>query len=262
MKKKIFAKKTLSKNIFFYKYKNGSGIFNSSIEKLLKNKSFLNKYKNTFDLIFTSPPFPLLRKKKYGNKVGDEYIKWFSDFAEPLKQLLKKPTGSIVIEIGKGWEKKKPFLTTVDIEALLKFKEKGNYNLCQEFIWHNTAKLPSPAFWVNIKRVRVKDSFTRIWWLSPFLKPKANNKKILVKYSDKMKELLKKKKYNTGKRPSEHNIGDKSFLKNNKGAIPSNVLAFANTANDLKYFNYCEKKKLTKHRHECQKKLLSSLLNF
>ena len=32
----------------------------------------------TIDLIFTSPPFPLNRKKKYGNLKGQEYIEWLS----------------------------------------------------------------------------------------------------------------------------------------------------------------------------------------
>ena len=39
-----------------------------------------------------------------------------------------------------------------------------------------------------------------------------------------MKKLLASGKYNSGKRPSEHNIGEKSFLKNNGGAIPGSVL--------------------------------------
>jgi len=38
--------------------------------------------------------------------------------------------------------------------------------LCQEFIYYNSSALPSPIEWVNKRRVRVKDSFTRIWWMS------------------------------------------------------------------------------------------------
>ena len=34
------------------------------------------KYLGKVDLIFTSPPFPLNRKKKYGNFQGEEYTNW------------------------------------------------------------------------------------------------------------------------------------------------------------------------------------------
>jgi hypothetical protein len=31
------------------------------------------------------------------------------------------------------------------------------FHLCQEHYWWNPAKLPTPAEWVNVRRVRVKD---------------------------------------------------------------------------------------------------------
>jgi hypothetical protein len=58
-------------------------------------------------LIFTSPPFPLNEKKRYGNRQGEDYIKWFSAFA-PLFANLLTPTGSIVIELGNAWEPGRP----------------------------------------------------------------------------------------------------------------------------------------------------------
>ena len=32
-------------------------------------------------LVFTSPPFPLCREKRYGNLRGDEYTRWLAGFA-------------------------------------------------------------------------------------------------------------------------------------------------------------------------------------
>ena len=124
----------------------------------------LKDYVGKTQLIFTSPPFPLNRKKKYGNLTGEEYISWLSEFAIAFKEYLTKD-GSIAIEIGNAWEKGKPTMSTLPMEALLAFKKAGNFHLCQEFIVHNPARLPTPAQWVNIERIRVKDSFTRIWWL-------------------------------------------------------------------------------------------------
>ena len=75
--------------------------------------------------------------------------------------------------------------------------------------------------WINKKRIRVKDSFTRLWWLSSTPNPKADNRNVLEAYSLQMKKLIKSGKYNAGKRPSEYNIGNSSFLNDNGGAIPS-----------------------------------------
>lgn len=215
------------------------------LEKVLASKKF-EKYKGSINLIFFSPPFPLNRKKKYGNLQGEEYIKWFTEIGKKLGDFLA-PDGSIVVELGNSWESGKPVMSTLALKSLLNFLEEGEYHLCQQFVWYNKAKLPSPAEWVNKKRIRVKDAYTSIWWMSKVPNPKANNKNILREYSARMKKLLDEQNYNSGKRPSEHVISETSFLSNNKGAIPSNVLISANTDSNSKYLNYCREKGLSPH---------------
>lgn len=197
-------------------------------------------------LIFTSPPFPLNRKKRYGNKVGEDYIKWLAAFAPRLRDLLT-PTGSIVLELGNAWEPGEPVMSTLALRALLGFVEEGDLHLCQQFICHNPARLPSPAQWVNVERIRVKDSYTNVWWMSPTPRPKANNRNVLTEYSDAMQSLLRRGKYNSGARPSQHDIGEKSFLRNNGGAIPSNVLTFSNTVSTDPYRQHCNERGLPIH---------------
>ena len=242
-------------------YKTKMGIFyEGTVEQVLKSEEF-KKYKNKVNLVFTSPPFPLNRKKKYGNLQGQEYIKWFAELALLFKDYITED-GSIVIELGNSWEPGKPVMSTLALKALLAFLEKGKYCLCQQFVWYNTAKLPSPAQWVNIERIRVKDSFTNIWWMSKTPYPKADNRKILEEYSRSMKNLLKSKKYNSGKRPSEHVIGDTSFLVNNNGAIPSNVLVSANTYSNTNYQNYCRDQNLIPHPARMPLDIPNFFINF
>lgn len=97
------------------------------------------------------------------------------------------------------------------------------------------------------KRIRVKDSFSRIWWLSKNPYPKANNREVLVEYSEKMQRLIKNHSYNSGRRPSEHVIGLDSFNKDNGGAIPPNVIIAPNTAGKGSYFDYCKRNELMIH---------------
>lgn len=211
--------------------------------------------KNIFaNLIFTSPPFPLNRVKYYGNMSGQNYIEWFCSLAKLFKQCLSED-GSIVIEMGNAWNKREPTYSTLPIETLLRFKEQGKFYLCQEFIYYNPAKLPTPIEWVNKKRIRVKDSFTRIWWLSKTPYPKANNRNVLKEYSTQMNKLLQSGKYNAGKRPSEHCIGSHSFRGNNQGAIPSNVIIAPNTASTDNYIKYCKNHGISIHPARMPKEL-------
>ena len=173
-------------------------------------------------LAFTSPPFPLNTKKSYGNLQGEAYIRWFAKFA-PLLRRMVTDDGSIVVEIGNAWLPGEPAMSTHVLEAFLRFLRRGNLHLCQEFIWYNPARLPSPIEWVNKERIRVKDAFTRVWWMSPTTRPKADNRKVLREYSPSMKRLIQTGKYNPGPRPSQHFIGAESFKADNGGSIPSNV---------------------------------------
>lgn len=219
--------------------------YHCSVEEFLKSAS-AKRYMGKVQLIFTSPPFPLNRKKKYGNFSGDTFVDWLSGIGEKLIPLLSA-SGSIVIEMGNAWELGKPVMSTLALRSLLSFQEAGKLNLCQQFICYNPARLPSPAQWVNVDRIRVKDAYTHVWWLSLTDRPKANNRNVLKEYSDSMLRLIEKKKYNSGKRPSEHVIGKTSFFKNNMGAIPSNVLTFTNTVANDKYQEYCRSNGIQMH---------------
>ena len=214
-------------------------------EEAIKSDLF-EEYAGKIQLIFTSPPFPLNNKKRYGNLRGEEYVTWFKAMA-PLLVSLLTPDGSIVIELGNSWESGKPVMSTLALRSLLEFQEAQNLHLCQTFIGHNPARLPSPAAWVTVERIRAKDSYTNIWWMSPSERPKADNRNVLTPYSKSMKRLLERQSYNAGERPSEHKIGSKSFLKDHGGAIPSNVLPFSNTSASDRYQEYCRQHGLEVH---------------
>ncbi len=221
----------------------------------------MNDLKGKVNLIFTSPPFPLNRAKKYGNMTGEEYLNWIADLATFLKDFLASD-GSIVIELGNAWNQGVPTHSTLPMEALLEFKKRGGFYLCQEFIYYNPAKLPAPVEWVNKQRIRVKDSFTRIWWLSTTTHPKADNRNVLEEYSSQMKKLIKRKTYNSGKRPSEYNIGSASFLTDNGGAIPSNVIIAANTVSSDPYILYCKEHNFEIHPARMPKEIATFFIKF
>ncbi|TFD01403.1 site-specific DNA-methyltransferase [Cryobacterium sandaracinum] len=192
------------------------------------------------DLFITSPPFPLLRKKAYGNEEQDVYVAWLLDFAR-LAQRALKPEGSLVIDIGGAYEKGRPTRSLHQFRALLAFVDVLGFHLAEEFYWHNPAKLPSPIEWVNKRKIRAKDSVNTVWWLSKAEFPKADVSKVRVPYSKSMKSLLKDpaKHYTPKGRPSEHNIGE-AFARDNGGALPSNLLSIPNSQSNDTYLRACK----------------------
>ena len=196
------------------------------------------------DLIMTSPPFGLVRKKSYGNEDADEYCNWFRPFAEGFRRVLKD-SGSLVIDIGGAWKPGMPTRSLYHFELLLMLCREYGFHLCQEHYWWNPSKLPTPAEWVNVRRVRVKDAVNSIWWLSQTPWPKASNRRILAPYSDAMRHLLKNG-YSARLRPSGHDISDK-FQRDNGGSVPPNLLAVANTESKGSYQDYCRQNDLEIH---------------
>ncbi len=194
--------------------------------------------KGQVQLILTSPPFPLVRKKAYGNLSGDAYMNWVADVMASLVELLS-PTGSLVVELGNAWVPGAPEMSTLPLETLLAVKERGQLVLCQQFIVHNPARLPGPVQWVNIERRRVKDTFTTVWWLAKSADAFADNRSVLQAYSPSMKKLLRRGTYNSGRRPSGHGIGSNSFLTDHGGAIPANVIEVSNTSAAGRYQKWC-----------------------
>lgn len=194
--------------------------------------------------IITSPPFALKRKKEYGNPPEDEYGEWFLGFAREFYRILRED-GSLVIEIGGAWMPKSPTRSIYQFDLLIDLVREGGFRLAEEFFWHNPAKLPGPAQWVNIERIRVKDAVNPIWWLGKTERPKADNRKVLKPYSASQLKLFEKG-YNDGPRPSGHVIGGK-FGTDNGGAIPSNLIEVSNTRSYDAYQEYCREHDLVVH---------------
>ena len=89
------------------------------------------------------------------------------------------------------------------------------FNLAQECFWYNPAKMPAPAEWVTVRRIRVRDSVEYVWWFSKTPWPKASNYNVLKGYSPDMIRLAKNGVRETV-RPSGHVIRN-SFEKVNAG---------------------------------------------
>lgn len=198
----------------------------------------------TVNLVMTSPPFALTRKKEYGNESAEDYVEWFLDFAREFKRILT-PDGSVVIDLGGAYLPGRPVRALYQFELLIRLCKDIGFFLAQEFFHYNPSRLPSPAEWVTVRRIRVKDAVNVVWWLSVSDNPKADNRQVLKPYSDSMKQLLKNG-YRAKLRPSGHEISEK-FSRDNSGAIPPNLLELANTESNSAYLRRCKEVDIKPH---------------
>lgn len=177
---------------------------------------------NAVNLVFTSPPYALQFKKKYGNEEKHDYIKWFLPFAKEIYRVLTND-GSFILNIGGSYNKGVPTRSLYHFKLLIALVEEIGFHLAQECFWYNPAKMPAPAEWVTVRRIRIRDSVEYVWWLSKTPFPKANNRNVLRPYSKDMIRLEKKGIRETI-RPSGYHVSS-SFKKTEAGgSIPPNVL--------------------------------------
>jgi len=174
------------------------------------------------NLVFTSPPYALHFKKEYGNVDKGGYVDWFLPFATEVFRVLRDD-GSFVLNIGGSYNPRVPTRSLYHYRLMLALVDQIGFHLAQECFWYNPAKMPMPAEWVTVRRIRVKDAVEYVWWFSKTPWPKASNLRVLKDYSPDMIRLSRRGVRPTV-RPSGHVIR-KSFDKLNPGgAIPSNVV--------------------------------------
>lgn len=234
-----------------YYTRRGAAYHKDSLELMKKIPS------SSVNLIVTSPPYALVYKKKYGNVDAKDYIGWFMPFVDEFYRVLKAD-GSLVINIGGSWNKGAPTRSLYQFELLLAIAKK--FHLAQDFYWYNPAKLPAPAEWVTVRRIRVKDAVESIWWLSKTEHPKANNRHVLNPYSKDMQRLITRG-YVAKMRPSGHNI-TKNFGKNNEGSIPPNLLSFGNNDSNSKYLQSCKEHGIVVHPARYPRELPEFFIRF
>jgi len=209
------------------------------------------------DLVLTSPPYPLLRKKAYGNVDANAYVTWFAPFAAEIVRTLKR-SGSLVLCLGGVWNRQLPTKSTYQFDTLLFLTRFLHF--AQDFYVCNPAKLPGPAEWVNVRKIRAKDAVDCIWWLSKTPDPKARNTNVLRRYSDSM-EVLLRHGFHVAQRPSGHILTEK-MARNNGGAIPPNFLLLPNTTSTDHYLRQCRLQRIEPHPARFSRRLPEFFIKF
>lgn len=213
----------------FYETELGIAVLGDSLEVLRAMPE------NSVNLVLTSPPYALHFKKEYGNADKHKYMDWFLPFAQEIRRVLRDD-GSFVLNIGGSYNKGTPTRSIYHYKLLVALVEEVGFHLAQELFWFNPAKMPVPAEWVTVRRIRVRDSVEYVWWLSKTPWPKATNTTVLRDYSKDMLRLNAKKVRATV-RPSGHVITSGFAKVEAGGSIPPNVIEEEVPTDMLKFGN-------------------------
>jgi site-specific DNA-methyltransferase (cytosine-N4-specific) len=157
------------------------------------------------------------------------------------------PDGSLFLNLGDAWNKGEPTISLYQERILIEACGRLGWSLAQKLYWWNPARLPSPAQFVTVERVRVTNGIEQIYWLAPTSRPKANNRQVLRPYSESMKKTLRAGGSNVGKRPSGFSIAKGAFNTDNGGSIPHNLIVASNTASNDGYTTACKAAGLPVH---------------
>jgi len=125
---------------------------------------------NTFDLIFTSPPYADSRSKTYGGIKPDEYVLWFLSRSAEFLRILK-PTGTFVLNIKEKAVNGERH--TYVIELILALRKQG-WLWTEEYVWHK--KNCHPGKWPN----RFRDAWERCLQFNKTKKFKMFQKEVMV----------------------------------------------------------------------------------
>lgn len=201
---------------------------------------------NSINLILTSPPYPLVKQKEYGNKTGNDYLDWLSNLAKQWHPLLVDD-GSLVLNLSDTWQPGQPTMSLYQEKLLLRLCDELGYHLAQRLIWHNPCKIPATS-WVTVKRCRLKTTTENIFWLSKTPHPKADNRRILVEYNQRMRKTISQGGERMRKeRPSGHGNAIIQFGRDNGGTIPANLLISPNATSNSTYIRKCREAHLPIH---------------
>jgi len=193
------------------------------------------------DLIYTSPPYPLLQPKEYGNLNSSDWLKWMGDLSELWSGLLAN-TGSLVVNIGSISQAGKPFKDPYAARFQLDLIDRLGLHLVDEHYWHNPAKLPSPVQWVSVQKKRLKNTVEHVLWFAKSDQFKSNNDNVREAESPHTTRYRKNALASgkgLGKRPGG-SVAGKGFLKSNGTAIPSVLQVQSHEGPHSRYRRACK----------------------
>lgn len=193
-------------------------------------------------LMVTSPPYPLLTPKSYGNVAEREFVEWYLQYVKQYIRILK-PTGSLILNLGPAYMKGQPVLSSYVQRLHLGLIDELGLHYAGHMYAHNQGKLPTTN-WVTREKIRIKNVLEDVIWYSLNPNPYINKDELKEPYSESYLAVLNKGGYPKAKRPCGQEL---THFKEDKGGKLIGNLLKANTVSRDPYFKFCREVGLQTH---------------
>jgi len=135
---------------------------------------------NSVNLLFSSPPYPIVSGRGYGKFSESEVIELIINCATDWHRALKDD-GSMVLNFKDVWLPKAQTGGVVrslyQEKLLIALAEDAKFFFADRMFWQNPSHSPESPF-VTIQRVRCNQDVENLLWLSKTPNPKANNRNV------------------------------------------------------------------------------------
>lgn len=136
---------------------------------------------NSVQLLFTSPPYPILHGRGYGTFSEEDVQNLITSCADLWKKALH-PTGSLVLNFKDTWLPKKQTGGAVrslyQEKILLHLVEQTGLFFADRFFWRNPSHSPESP-WVTIQKVRCNQDTENLFWLAKSPNPQADTRSVM-----------------------------------------------------------------------------------
>lgn len=199
------------------------------------------------DLIFTSVPYPLVRRKGYANEhSAKDHLIWVTELIERWLPKLADD-GAIALNVGDVYLPGIPAQSGWTERLLVNLLDLGLYKTTTIY-WRSPTKLPAPAHWVTVRRERIKDEVEPVYILTKDPeRSHLSNDRVLRPYSQSMKQRLAAGGQAAQRRPSGHSSTNGAFSTDNGGSIAGNVLEIPNSRSNTHYLRRCRELGIPAH---------------
>jgi hypothetical protein len=98
------------------------------------------------------------------SSLSTDNLYWLTSLAAGWKKKLTD-TGSVILNLADVFTPGAPAVSLYQERLLIRLCDELGYTLAQKFYWENSSKMPGPAEWVCVRRIRVTPSIEQVYWL-------------------------------------------------------------------------------------------------
>lgn len=191
------------------------------------NRDVFSDFNEPIHLLLTSPPFPLIKPRAYGNPPIGEYVDFIIDSITPLVRHLARGA-SIVLNLSNDcFVKGLPARSTYIERLTIALEDRLGLFLMDRLPWVNTSKAPAPVQWASIRRFHRNAGYEPlIWFSNDPLQCFADNRRVLEPHTEQHLKLIAQggEQRHASFSDGAYRIHPGRFGNQTDGRIPRNVL--------------------------------------